>query len=172
VTDWLPDGRTVLLQRWDQKTGWDIATARLDGERGGAALLNGRSSELSAQVSPNGRFVAYTSTESGRDEVYVTEFPNPKSKWQVSTNGGAEPRWRRDGRELFYVENGKLMAVDVNADAGAFHIGPARLLFEKRPYRRDVRNHYVVSADGKRFLFIVPGEPAYRPTLTVVMNWR
>jgi Tol biopolymer transport system component len=118
------------------------------------------------------RWIAYVSNESGEREVYVQDFPKPTGKWQISTGGGIEVRWRRDGRELFYVGDRKIMAVDVRMDGTAFHAGGPRPLFEANFDQRILRNHYVVSADGQRFLVIVPTEQGSVTPITVVVNWR
>jgi hypothetical protein len=103
------------------------------------------------------------------------DFPKPTGKWKVSTDGGVEPQWRRDGRELFYLGGRprKLMAVDVRAVGATFQAGVPRALFEANlDPRANFRNRYVVSPDGQRFLIIAPAEQAGRTPLTVVLNWR
>jgi hypothetical protein len=102
----------------------------------------------------------------------VQDFPKATGKWQISTEGGIEPRWRRDGRELFCVSDRKVMAVDVGTDGTAFHAGAPRALFEVSLDQRILRNHYVVSADGQRFLVIVAAEQGNATPITVVINWR
>ena len=121
--------------------------------------------------SPDGRFVAYQSNESGRAEIYVQTFPNASGKWQVSTAGGVDPSWRSDGKEIFYrAPDQKLMAVDVQAGE-TFQAGIPRSLFLARIPPGASRNRYVASADGQRFLFVAPlGRESMTPT-TVVLNW-
>jgi hypothetical protein len=104
-------------------------------------------------VSPDGRWIAYTSDETGNPEVYVQSFPTPGGKWQISTSGGADPRWRRDGRELFFISSDrKLMAVEVKSDS-VFQAGLPRELFATGVSGLvDVRTHYAVTTDGRRFL--------------------
>ena len=134
-------------------------------------FLASPSDEMPGNFSPDGRFVAYTSNESGRFEVYVQTFPLSDRKWQVSTDGGYEPRWRADGREIYYLsEDRKLMAVSVGA-------GPSfdvpKLLFQTRVPAGVTANrtHYVPGRDGKRFLTNTQtGDPAPTP-ITVVLNW-
>jgi Tol biopolymer transport system component len=101
VTGWAARGRLVFMQA-NGNTGWDIGA--LEVETGVTkSLVATSANEVSLQVSPDGRWLAYASTESGRLEVWVQAFPNLEGKWQVSTAGGSQPRWRGDGRELFYI---------------------------------------------------------------------
>jgi serine/threonine protein kinase len=122
------------------------------------------------QFSPDGRWVAYVSAESGGDEVYVRSFPLAEGKSKISAQGGGQPRWRGDGKELFYLApSNKLMAVDVKAGAG-FQASVARPLFETPDLPGITSRHqYAVTADGQRFLMIVTEAP--RLPLTVVLNW-
>ena len=121
--------------------------------------------------SPDARFVAYTSDESGRNEVYVQTFPEPTGKWQVSNAGGTDAKWRADGKELTYrAPDQKLIAVGL-AIGKDFQAGIPRSLFLGRTLPGNARNKYLVSPDGQRFLFVAPlGRDALVPT-TVVLNW-
>jgi eukaryotic-like serine/threonine-protein kinase len=126
-----------------------------------------------ASFSPDGKYVAYASFETGRYEIYVRTFPEPVGKWQISTSGGVEPTWRRDGKELFYLSpENELVSVEVNADSKAFRAGVPKVLFQSTlisgfPWR----NRYVASADGQRFLMLTPpGEAAPSP-INIVVNW-
>ncbi|MGH9599593.1 MAG: protein kinase domain-containing protein [Terracidiphilus sp.] len=128
---------------------------------------------VGARFSPNGHYVAYSSNETGRMEVYVQTFPQQTGKWEISTSGGGEPMWRRDGKELFYLSlDNKLMAVPVNIDAAAFQPGIPQELFQAQPTPpQHLRNVYVASPDGQRFLMLMPaGENKPQP-ITVVVNW-
>jgi Tol biopolymer transport system component len=118
------------------------------------------------QFSPDGRFVAYVSDESGNNEIYVRDFPNGAKKWRISANGGALPRWRRDGKEIFYMGARRLFAVSA-ATKPDFAPGAPVALFEKRA----LSAAYDVSADGKRFVIL--DRPANEPPLSihVVHNW-
>ena len=123
--------------------------------------------------SPDGRYVAYVSSQSGRSEIYVRPFPEGGGKWQVSINGGTQPRWRRDGRELFYVEGDQLMAVSVSTAQG-FSPGTPKLLFRDRWLRSGPpKQRYDVSADGRRFVLTeaVEGASDKPPAIRAVMNW-
>ena len=178
VDDWSPDGRLVVYDTGGgagAEAASDLWVAPLDGDRKPIPFLVRPFTDNQAQVSPDGRFIAYSSNESGTQEVYVMDFPKPTGKWKVSTEGGAEPQWRRDGRELFYLGGRprKLMAVDVRAVGATFQAGVPRALFEANlDPRTNVRNRYVVSPDGQRFLIIAPAEQAGPTPLTVVLNWR
>ena len=133
--------------------------------------------ERAAKFSPDGRYVAYVSGESGEWEVYVQPFPQGGRRSTVSSNGGTQPRWSRDGTELFYVEGSTLVAVSVSGGA-AFSVGSARRLFE-HPELRDGRGtasypQYDVSSDGRQFVLrerVDLGEEAPKPSIRVVLNW-
>ena len=129
-----------------------------------------------ARFSPDGRRVAYASTESGTSEIYVQPFPGPGAKTRISTSGGRWPEWRRDGRELFYVTpDDRLMAVALTVSGLAFEVGSPALLFTLRiepPTLFSTTSPYDVSPDGQRFLVnTVLGEGNTAP-LTVVLNWK
>jgi hypothetical protein len=126
------------------------------------------------RFSPDGRWLAYISDESGRYEVYVQPYPGPGGKWQVSTDGGAEPVWNPNGRELFYRNGDKMMAVEIVTQP-SFAAGKPRMLFE-RPYQPPPATfpNYDVSPDGQRFLMLKPSEETSSASLTqmvVVQNW-
>jgi len=134
-------------------------------------LLNAPGGCDQARVSPDGRWIAYRSVESGRMEVYLQSLPpSDAGRLQVSTGGGLEPRWRGDGKELFYLEGSNLMATPVDLGQPVPRIGtPTRLFVAPLdPVQR--RNRYVVTKDGKRFLFVTPLSPSAR-TLQVIVNW-
>jgi hypothetical protein len=122
------------------------------------------------RISPDGQWVAYTSDESGQDEVYVVPFPEPGGKWQVSPAGGTMPRWRGDGRELFYMApDSTLMAVPVDRTSPAFQPGQATRLFHAAVPSL-IGYNYAVIADGQRFLVNVSAEP---PTpVAVIDGWQ
>jgi Tol biopolymer transport system component len=177
--DWSPDGRFVIYRTVDPKTNYDLWILPLHGDRKPFPFLVTRFQELDAQFSPDGRWVAYASNESGRFETYVQPFPGPGGKWQVSDNGGVQPRWRRDGKELFYVAaDSKLMAVPVNVstDGKSFESGKPQTLFTTRMFSGGVRNafrhQYDVSKDGQRFLINAVSDEAGATPITVILNWR
>ena len=138
------------------------------------SVLGASFMELHCQFSPDGKWIAYSSNESGRWEVYVRSFPDRGGKWPVSTNGGAQPRWRRDGKELFYISaDKKLMAVDVIADGASFEPAVPKALFDLRVPGNlpGPRNWYAVSKDGQRFLVTTNLEESTAQPTTVVLNW-
>jgi Tol biopolymer transport system component len=151
---WSPDGRLILYDTVASNTGVDIFVFPLGKDLKPSAYIQTRFNEVHAQLSPNGKWMAYTSNESGRYEVYVQSFPERISKAQVSTAGGSQPRWRGDGKELYYIAGAnRLMAVAVRAE-GVFEAGVPSALFPLRLAGppQGVRNSYAVTADGQRFL--------------------
>jgi hypothetical protein len=122
------------------------------------------------RFSHDGRWIAYTSTDQGRADVYVQTFPASGGKWQVSTNGGSQANWRSDGKEMFYLSgDNKLMVVEVKPGS-SFEAGVPKALFNLAPLRA-LPSVYAVTADGQRFLFITQGELPANLQYTVVMNW-
>jgi len=171
-SDWSPDGRYIIGSVPQQSTGEDIWLIPLGGDKKPFKLLGPPSDQIHANFSPDGRYVAYSSNESGRFQVYVQTFPLSDRKWQVSTDGGYEPRWRGDGREIYYLsEERKLMAVSVGAGP-TFDI--PKLLFQTRVPEgvTSRRTHYVSSRDGQRFLVNTQNLDASPNPITVVLNWQ
>ena len=171
VTDWSADGQSIAFSSRGKDTGFDIWIMPASGDRKPHLWLQTPFSEGNAVFSPDGRYLAYQSNESGRLEIYVQSFPGPGGKWQVSSNGGNQPHWRGDGKELFFRSTDqKIMAVDVTTGA-TFEAGVPKALF---PVHLDTtlgRNHFLPSKDGQRFLLVAtPARDAIAPT-TVVLNW-
>ncbi|MBK9065210.1 MAG: protein kinase [Acidobacteria bacterium] len=169
--DWSRDGGTIAFSSLGKDTNWDIWILPMSGDRKPAPFLKTQFSELNPAFSPDGRFLAYQSNESGRMEIYVQSFPGPGGKWQVSTSGGREPQWRADGKELFYRGlDQKVMAVDVQTGS-SLTAGTPQPLFQGRFDTAVSRSRFVPTADGKRFLTVAPlGREAMTPT-TIVLNW-
>ena len=161
--EWWPTGRA------------DLRVLPMAGDRKPIPFLNTSFEEQWGQFSPDGRWVAYQSNESGRFEVYVQPFPGPGGQWQVSKNGGAYPRWQRDGKELYYLApDSKLMAAPVRSVSTAFEAGAPAPLFQTRIVfsgNFTFRHNYAVAADG-RFLINVPVEEATTSPITVILNWK
>jgi Tol biopolymer transport system component len=174
VDDWSPDGRFLLYEEVSRKTTTDLWLLPLAGERKPSLYLQTPFDETHAKFSPDGRFVAYTSNESGRDEVYVQTFPAAGGKWQISTDGGDQAQWRADGKELFFLGlDRKLRAVAVKTEHG-FEPGIQQVLFEARtnvPAGLATRAFYAVSGDGRRFLVDTVVSDGGRIPITVVLNW-
>ncbi|MGH9651389.1 MAG: TolB family protein, partial [Terriglobales bacterium] len=128
--------------------------------------------EQNAQFSPNGRWIAYSSDESGNSEVYVTPFPGQGGRWQISTGGGSRPSWRRDGKEIYYLApDDKLMAVSSSEKGAGLEVGPPQPLFTVRPKRWRWGRGYDVTADGKRFVVNTLLSQESGSPLTLVVNW-
>jgi len=172
-TDWSPDGRFILYYSSLPTTGWDVMVLPLFGDRKPIPVSQTRFAEVAGRFAPSGRWIAYASNESGRFEIYVQPFPQSGSRVRVTTSGGFEPRWRRDGKELFYLSlDGTLTAVPVNA-AETFESGPPQRLFQTRvPFLGSIyRSDYEVVGDGRRFLVNTLMEGAAAAPITVVVNW-
>jgi Tol biopolymer transport system component len=171
--NWSPDGRFLLYVEGPSTANTkssDLWILPLFGVRKPIPYLQTRFNEYRGKLSPDGRWVAYPSDESGRDEIYVAPFPEPSGKWLISTAGGMWPRWRRDGKELFYLApDNTLMAVTVTAQGSKFSAGAAQPLFKSRPSLW--RYPYDVSPDGQRFLVISPTDEGDSPPITLVVNW-
>ena len=160
--DWSPDGRYIAHVSVSS-----IQVLPLFGDRKAFPIVRGSSNE--PHVSPDGRWLAYGSPETGRWEVYVVAFPDGDKKRRISTNGGGQPRWRLDGREVFFMApDGKMMAVDI-ATGTAIEPGTPRVLFETGVTLDPSHDQYAVSADGQRFLLRMP--VAESAPVTVVVNW-
>jgi Tol biopolymer transport system component len=182
VTDRLPsswslDGRYLLYRTQSAKTRYDLWAWPLDGTAASFPIAQTEADERDGEFSPDGRWVAFESDESGRFEIYVQRFPGPGTKWPISTSGGAQVRWSRDGRELFYVSlDGRLMAVSVRLDAErqtveagapvalfATHVGSPVSVF---------RQQYAVTGDGRRFLFNTLVDDNRVSPITIIQNWQ
>jgi eukaryotic-like serine/threonine-protein kinase len=169
VNDWSPDGKFLVFQQAPRGTN-EIWVLPLAGERKPFPLLQAQSAVIASAFSPNGKWLSYCSSESGEQKIYVVSFPGPGGKWQVSPGGGCYPRWRRDGKELFYLSaDNKIMAAEVRGDALSFAVGTVNPLFETRVYR-SAFGAFDVTADGQRFIVAYePGQP--NVAITLVENW-
>jgi Tol biopolymer transport system component len=172
---WSPDGRVLAFSEQDSTTGWDIWVLKLEGDRKPQPFLQTPSNEGGVMFSPDGRWVVYQSDESGREEVYVRPFPGPGGRVPISTDGGTEPVWARNGKELFYRNGDKMMAAAVETKP-TFAAAKPTLLFEGH-YETIISTYtmvpnYDVSPDGQRFLVIKSTDRESEWTqLNVVLNW-
>ncbi len=169
---WSPDGQMLAFIEVAPTTGYDIWVLRLS-ERKVQPFLRTPLNESVPRFSPDGRWLAYVSDESGRFEVYVQPYPGPGGKYQISAEGGTEPAWNPNGRELFYRSGDKMMAVDITTQLG-FAAGNPRMLFEGQyVLTPGTYPNYDVSPDGQRFLMLKPSDSAEAaPTqINVVLNW-
>jgi Tol biopolymer transport system component len=171
-TDWSRD--FILYEDDDPKRQADLWVLPLVGDRKPMPFLQTPFSEQQGRFSPDGKWIAYVSNESGTPEVYVQSFPSSGGKWLVSTGGGVTPRWRRDGKELFYLApDRKIMSLDVRTGGTTFEYGSAKALFEAPvdAVSTTATNRYDVSADGQRFLVNASVENATSTPITIVVNW-
>ena len=169
---WSPDGRFLLYVTVGGATGQqELWVLPLGGpDRKPFPFLRTRFSTGAAQFSPDGQWILYRSNETGRFEIYVAPFPGPGGKWQVSKAGGNVPRWRRDGKETFYIGPGnRLMAAATTVGRTRIEVGPVKELFQLSPVTP--RYFYDVSPDGQRFLVNTAAEPPTPVPLALVINW-
>jgi Tol biopolymer transport system component/tRNA A-37 threonylcarbamoyl transferase component Bud32 len=173
-TSWSPDGKFLLFSSFDPNTAGDLWVFPMtSGQSGGAPkpfpFLRTNFSEGSGQFSPDGRWVAYQSNESRRDEVYAVPFPGPGGKRQISTSGGFSPRWRHDGKEIFYIAPDlQLMAATVNIQGGTLEVKAVRPLFGPM---FTTGYHYDIALDGQHILAASASEQKVGQPLTLVQNW-
>jgi len=168
VWDWSRDAKYVLFGKGNEL--WSLSRP----ERVAKPLLQAKWTVRNAQFSPDGRWMAYASNETGSMEIYVSPFPSGNGKWQVSSGGGQEPRWRQDGKELFYLSaEGKMMAVPVKMGV-SFETGPAVALFQthrRQPVSLPDVFSYDVSGDGQRFLILTKVDEGNVAPLAITLNW-
>ena len=172
-SSWSSDGKFLAYWAVGSATGRDIWIAPLTGEGKPQPFLQTKFNEMQARFSPDSRWIAYQSEESGRYEVYVQPFPGPGGKWQISTNGGTTPVWAQNGRELFYMSSGNFMSVGVTTQP-TFSASTPRIIADYPPFLmgRLSNGAYDVSPDGQRFLFVRANVENGPPDeVRVVLNW-
>ena len=172
--DWSRDGKFIIYEATGGATGYDLWLLPLEGDHKPVPYLQTPFNEGDAQFSPDGRWMAYASNESGQPQVYVQGIPASGAKWQISPAGGVQPRWRRDGKELFYISaDQKLMAVPVKPGPG-FDAGAPQALFEVDPLYSPLLGSfaYQPAADGQRFLVLEVVGGSTAPPMNVVLNWQ
>ena len=176
VCDWSKDGKYLFYELPNPDTGQDLWYLERKEDGNGwepRVFLQTPFAESAAQLSPDGRYVAYVSDESGQPEIYVRPFPKGAGKTTVSTNGGRQPRWSGDGKELFYAEGSTLVAVSVST-APELSVGSATRLFEHPTLVGGLGGlypHYDVSENGQQFVFAEPVGEVKEPSIQVVQNW-
>jgi serine/threonine protein kinase len=171
--DWSRDGRFLVYTVLSQNTKHDLSILPMTGEKKPFPFVQSPANEDHGRFSPDGHFIAYSSDESGRYEVYVQTFPVSGGKWLISRDGGAQPRWRKDGKEIFFIApDRKMMTADVKLEGSTCEAGIPKALFQTQIISYpNPRNAYEVSADGQRFLIITPLQENISTPITVVANW-
>jgi Tol biopolymer transport system component len=164
---WSADGKFIIYERRDKRS-TDLWILPTTGDSKPFPFLQTEFNEYGASFSPDGRWVAYTSNESGRNEVYVRPFPGPGGKSQVSVSGGFYPKWRSDGKEIFYNIRNNTQATEISLGPSSIEVGVTREIFTSQTGPSN--NSFDVTRDGQRFLF-VDGESENFSPLTLVVNW-
>lgn len=174
ASDWSRDGRFIAYTVTDLKAIEDIWILPMDDKRIPFVFLQTEFNELRAAFSPDGRWIAYQSDESGRFEVYIRPFPGPGGKWQVSTGGGTRPRWRSDGKELFFYRgDGTILAAQIKLGPASIDADSERTLFKIVAHGGGVvRDIYDVTGDGQRFLVAGPEDANSSSPFSLVVNWQ
>jgi hypothetical protein len=169
-SDYSSDGRYIAGLHTGKGTSSDIWVLPTFGDRRPMPFIRTPSDEREARFSPDSRWIAYSSDESGRREVYVQGFLAPGGQWQISSQGGRDPQWRRDGKEIFFLSTeGKMMCAEVST-VPTFQVGAPKVLFQATPpYDGQVGRNYGVSGDGQHF--VVRKRAAVPPPITVVLHW-
>ena len=177
--DWSSDGSFLLFRSNDPQTGFDLWVPPLSGDKRPFPFLKTSFAEREGQFSPDSKWVAYQSNESGQFEIYVQPFPGPGGKLQISSNGGAQPRWNRNGKEIFYVSlDSKMMAAPVrlSPDGQSLETGTPVALFPVRiaggPLPGRNKQQYAVSSDGQRFLVNLAVDEGAASPITLIYNWK
>ena len=168
-----PDGRTLLYRIPRNISTGELWLLPLQGERKPHAFNPGNASQSPAAVSPNGKWLAYASNENGRTDIFVTSFPAGMGKWQISAGGGDTPRWRADGKELFFTASDRIMAVDVDTTGDRFESGAAHVLFSARVPAATLgtRATFTPSLDGQRLLVNTWDTGSANTPITLLVNW-
>jgi len=170
---WSRDGRYLLYGVQHQKTGVDLWVVQFEGHRQ-FPFVESEFREDQAQFSPDGRWVAYVSDATNAQEVYVRPFPPAANsgQWMISSGGGSQPRWRGDGKELFYLSGQRIMSVDVSTSP-AFHAGVPKMLFDAAVGQATTMSphEWDAAADGKRFLINTTSTGNEASPINVVLNW-
>jgi eukaryotic-like serine/threonine-protein kinase len=171
LSDWSPAGDYLVYATLNPSTKLDLDLLPMSGNKKPVPLLHAAFNESQGRIAPNGRWIAYVSDESGRQEIYVQRFPSLGNKQIVSIGGGSEPIWRKDGKELFYLlPNDSIVSVPFKPTEPPV-IGQPEVLFRAPINSTTSRNHYAVTPDGQRFLIDVEDQSSYMSPITVVVDW-
>jgi eukaryotic-like serine/threonine-protein kinase len=174
------DGRFLLFRSLDPQTGWDLWVLPVSGDKKPFPILKTPFEERDGQFSPDGKWIAYQSNESGQFEIYLQPFPGPGGKFRISSEGGAQPRWNKNGKEVFYVSlDSKMMAapMKLSPDGQSLEAGTPAALFPVRiaggplPIA-SAKQQYAVSSDGQRFLVNLAGDEGSASPITLILNWK
>src|SRR5262249_55716990 len=173
------DGRFLLFRSLDPQTGYDLWVLPVSRDKRPSPFLKTPYDEREGQFSPDGKWIAYQSNESGQFEIYVQPFPGPGGKFQISSNGGAQPRWNKNGKEIFYESlDSKMMAapVKLSPDGQSLETSTPVALFPFRiaggpvpPFQN--KQQYAVSSDGQRFLVNLAADEGAASPITLIYNW-
>ena len=172
--DWSPDGRFLLFRSIDPQTGFDLWVLPVSGDKKSFPFLKTPFEERNGQFSPDGNWIAYQSNESGRFEIYVQPFPGPGEKFRISPSGGTQPRWNKNGKEIFYVSlDSKMMAAPVKSDGKSLETGTPVALFPVRIAGSSFnKQQYAVPSDGQRFLVNLAVDEGVASPITLIYNWK
>lgn len=170
---WSSDGKIlVFTTRAGQKTKDDLWTLTISTGKSPIPFLQTEFNEAGGILSPDGKWIAYQSDETGKNQVYVRPYPGPGGKWQISTSGGTRPHWRGDGKEIYYLsDENNLIAAEVKASGSAFAVAEVHMLFPANLFINIDGNAYDVTSDGRRFLVITMVEEVTSPPVMLISNW-
>ncbi len=167
-TDWSPDGSALCLQQIGEGGQADVSILTLSGEQKNWPFVNTVYHEGMGRFSPDGKWIAYHSNETGQSEIYLRPFPGPGTALKISTSGGSNPAWRRDGRELYFVSgDNKTMAAEIREARSSLQVGTIQELFSRTPIMSDCEPF----SDGKSFIVNRLIEPKETDPVTIVVNW-
>jgi eukaryotic-like serine/threonine-protein kinase len=172
ATSWSPDGKSLVFEIYNEDTKADIWLLPLSGDRKPVPLIHTPFFDYAATISPDGRFIAYTSEETGRPEIYVQTMPPSGKRWQVSTSGGMAPKWRKDGKEIFFIgPDNKLFAAEIRSEENFDADTPKPLFTINERFMGPERSNYAVSSDGQRFLVnTMIDTPGLKP-IQLLIHW-